>query len=222
MSKFVTYLRTSTGRQNLGIEAQRATLKTFLDREGWPPLAEFVEQESGKRNDRPELGKALALCRATGATLVIAKLDRLARNAAFLMSILDSGVDVRFCDLPSIPAGPTGRFLVQSMAAVAELEAGLISERTKAALKAAKANGVKLGGFRGTAPTAAHRESAVAVTRAKADARAADLKPIIAAARAAGCASAYSIAGYLNDKGILTARKKQWRAEQVLRLLDRI
>src|SRR5690606_29222952 len=104
--------------------------------------------ESGKRNDRPELARALSHAKLTGATLLVAKLDRLARNVRFLHSVLESGVEVAFCDLPQVQ-GAMGRFIVNQMAGVAELEAGLISERTKAALNAAKARGVQLGGYRG-------------------------------------------------------------------------
>ena len=112
--------------------------------------------ESGKANDRPELAKALVHCKLTGATLIVAKLDRLCRDQAFLMSVWTGTGDggVVFCDLPSIPAGPVGKFILQQMASVAELERGLISQRTKAALAAAKERGVKLGGFKGYIPDA--------------------------------------------------------------------
>jgi DNA invertase Pin-like site-specific DNA recombinase len=107
----------------------------------------FEEVETGKLNTRPALAQALAACRAMHATLIIAKLDRLARNAAFLLSVVEgSGAGgVVFCDLPQVPPGPSGKFVIAIMAAVAELEAGLISERTKAALAQAKARGVRLG-----------------------------------------------------------------------------
>jgi len=138
--RYVAYYRVSTGaqgRSGLGIEAQRETAKRFLAAEGggWPPLASFTETESGRRSNRPQLAKALAACRAHRATLVVAKVDRLTRSQAFLETLRDSGVEVRLCDLPDVK-GATGRFLLAQMAAVAELEAGLISERTKAALAA--------------------------------------------------------------------------------------
>ena len=104
--------------------------------------------ESDKRSDRPKLAKALAHAKAIGATVVFAKLDRLTRNVDLLRSLVASDVDLVFCDLPHVPTGAMGRFLLTQMASVAELEAGLISERTKAALAAAKARGVKLGGVR--------------------------------------------------------------------------
>ena len=136
MTKHIAYYRVSTDRQKrsgLGLEAQQATVQAFLG-DGCPPVMEFTETESGRNNHRTELNKALAACRVHEATLVIAKLDRLSRNQGFLMSLIDGGVDVVFCDVPEIPSGATGRFILQQMAAVAELEAGLISERTKAAL----------------------------------------------------------------------------------------
>src|SRR5260370_37204361 len=142
--RFISYLRVSTagqGRSGLGVEAQRQAVETYLNGGKWTLIKEFVEIESGKRSDnRPELAKALALCRAHRAALVVAKVDRLARSQGFLSRILEAGVDVRFCDLPQIE-GPTGRFLLQSMMSVAELEAGMISARTKAALAASQARG---------------------------------------------------------------------------------
>ncbi len=106
-------------------------------------MAEFQEVESGKRADRPQLAAALAACRTRRAVLVIAKLDRLARNARFLLSVVEGSGEagVVFCDLPSVPAGPIGKFMVTQLAAVAELEAGLTSQRTKAALAVEGARG---------------------------------------------------------------------------------
>ncbi|MGY3465500.1 hypothetical protein ACVW0I_002371 [Bradyrhizobium sp. LM6.11] len=138
--KVVAYYRVSTdrqGRSGLGLDAQRVAVQGFIDASGgWPPVSEFTETESGRKVDRPQLAAALAACRVHRAVLVIAKLDRLSRNQSFLMALIDGGVDVLFCDLPQIPAGAVGRFMLQQMSAVAELEAGLISERTKAALAA--------------------------------------------------------------------------------------
>src|ERR1700733_12221106 len=129
--KFVSYLRVSTdkqGRSGLGVEAQREAVARYLNGGSWKLVAEYVETESGKRSDRPKLAAALAHAKAIGATVVFAKLDRLYRNAKFLLTLIDSGVDVVFCDLPQIPPGAMGRFMLTQMAAVAELEADLISE----------------------------------------------------------------------------------------------
>ncbi len=179
--RFVSYLRVSTDRQGksgLGLEAQRAAVENYLNGGKWKLIKEFVEVESGRRSDRPKLAEALAMCRAHRTALVVAKVDRLARSQNFLSRILEAGVDVRFCDLPQIE-GPTGRFLLQSMMAVAELEAGMISARTKAALAASKARGTRLGGFRGRAGTAADTARARAARTVKASDLARSIAPII-------------------------------------------
>jgi DNA invertase Pin-like site-specific DNA recombinase len=133
--KFISYLRVSTdrqGRSGLGLEAQRDAVTHYLDGGEWKLVAEYIEVESGKRAARPKLAAALARAKALGATLV------LTRNVDLLRSLVASGVDLVFCDLPQVPAGAMGRFLLTQMASVAELEAGLISERTKAALRVAR------------------------------------------------------------------------------------
>ena len=153
--KFVSYLRVSTktqGQSGLGIEAQREAVARYLNGGSWTLVAEFKEIESGRNADRRELENALALCRAHRAALVVANVSRLTRSVAFLSKLLATDVEIRFVDLPQIE-GPTGRFLLQQMASVAELEAGMIGKRTKDALAAAKARGVALGGFRGRAGT---------------------------------------------------------------------
>ena len=224
-SRFVSYLRVSTdrqGRSGLGLEAQRAAVEAYLNGGAWKLVAEFVEVESGRRADRPELANALALCRAHRAALVVAKVDRLARSQSFLSRILEAGVDVRFCDLPQIE-GPTGRFLLQSMMSVAELEAGMISARTKAALAASKARGKKLGGFRGRAGTAADTALARMARSQKADAQAEALAPIIARIDATGTAPLRSVAATLNAEGIPTPRASGvWTATTVARLKNRL
>jgi DNA invertase Pin-like site-specific DNA recombinase len=132
-----------------------------------------LEVESGKNSDRPALEKALAAARLHRASLVVSKVDRLTRSVAFLSRLLEAGVDVSFADLPQIE-GATGRFLLQQMVAVEELEAGMISARTKAALQSAKRHGKKLGGNRGVKPTAKMRALSTAALQRRADARAAD------------------------------------------------
>src|ERR1700751_2424120 len=158
--KFVCYYRVSTsrqGRSGLGLEAQREAVKTYLNGGNWTIVDEYTEVESGKNSDRPALEKALAAARLHRASLVVSKIDRLTRSVAFLSRLLEAGVDVRFADLPQIE-GATGRFVLQQMVAVAELEVGMISTRTKAALAAAKARGKRLGGNRGVVPTARMRK----------------------------------------------------------------
>ncbi len=152
---FIAYCRVSTdrqGRSGLGLEAQLETIKAYLGPHARLSCEPYVEVESGKKAARPELLKALQRCRETGASLLVAKLDRLSRNVPFLRSLIDGDVDVAFCDVPALAPGAMGRFILTQMAAVAELEAGLISERTRAALRAAKARGVVLGGDRGYRP----------------------------------------------------------------------
>ena len=144
--KFVSYLRVSTDKQGqtgYGVDAQRAAVASYLNGGDWQLLGEFVEVESGKRNDRPELEKALAACRKQKAKLVIAKLDRLARNVALIANLMDGKVDFVCCDMPQ-----ANRLTIHVLAAVAEHEREMISDRTKAGLAAAKARGVKLGGPR--------------------------------------------------------------------------
>ncbi|SEH52262.1 recombinase family protein [Magnetospirillum fulvum] len=213
--RFVAYYRVSTdkqGQSGLGLEAQKEAVRVFLAGKGWPPVAEFVEVESGRKSDRAQLAAALAVCRLHKATLVIAKLDRLARNAAFLLNLRDAGVDFVACDMPD-----ANRLTVGIMALVAEDEAERISARTKAALAAAKARGVKMGGFRGYAPTDEDRAQAAQAKREKA--KRPDLLPIIDAIRAEGITSASGIARALNERGIPTSRGGQWQAVQVQRFL---
>ncbi len=221
---FVAYYRVSTGRQGrsgLGIEAQQAAVATYLNGGDWKIVAEFTEVESGKRSDRPELDKALAAARLHRAPLVVSKVDRLTRSVAFLSRLLEAGVDVRFAGLPQIE-GATGRFLLQQMVAVAELEAGMISARTKAALAAAKRRGKRLGGDRGVKPSRQTQAKGAAATRSKALSRASDLAPLIAELRQQGATSLRMIADGLNERGIPTARGDgKWSAVQVQRVLSR-
>jgi DNA invertase Pin-like site-specific DNA recombinase len=166
---------------------------------------EFTEIENGKRSDGPKLDEALAAARLHRCPLIVSRVDRLTRSVSFLSKLLDANVDVRFADLPQIE-GATGRFLLQQMAAVAELGAGLISTRTKAALAAAKRRGVKLGGFRGTMPTSRSSARARAALQARADERADDVLPIVRELQKGGAASLRAIAAGLNERGIPTAR----------------
>ena len=205
--KFISYLRVSTdkqGRSGLGLEAQRAAVESYLNSGRCTLAAEYVEAESGKRCDRPKLAKALAHAKAIGATVVFAKLDRLTRNVDLLRSLVTSDVDLVFCDLPHVPPGAMGRFLLTQMASVAELEAGLISERTKAALAAAKARGVKLGnpnGARALRGKQVGNRQAVAVVGANAERRAGNLRAMVDDLRCHGITSVRAIAAQLNERG---------------------
>src|SRR5215218_2936340 len=187
--RFIAYHRVSTaqqGRSGLGLEAQRQAVADYLDGGAWTLVAEYTEVESGKRADRPELAKALAACRAHRAVLVIAKLDRLSRNAHFLLGLQKAGVEFVAADMPT-----ANRLTAGIMALVAEEEARMISARTKAALAAAKVRGKALGGAREGAAERARGIGAkgTAALRAKADARAADMAPMIRAWQAAGVTS---------------------------------
>jgi len=210
--------RHDQGKSGLGVEAQRQAVATYLNGGNWRIVAEFVKVESGKRSDRPQLDKALATARVRQVPLVVAKVDRLTRSVAFLSRLLEAGVDVRFADLPMIE-GATGKFLLQQMAAVTELEAGMISARTKAALAAAKRRGVKLGGDRGARLTAKARAVGRAALQERARNRAADLAPTIKELQAAGSESLWAIAAGLDERGIPAARGGKWSAVQVSRLI---
>jgi DNA invertase Pin-like site-specific DNA recombinase len=227
LPRFVSYLRVSTdgqGRSGLGLEAQRQAVAAYVTQAGGEVVAEFQEVESGKRADRPQLAAALASCRTRRAALVIAKLDRLARNARFLLSVVEGSGEagVVFCDLPTVPAGPVGKFLVTQMAAVAELEAGLISQRTRAALAVAKARGVRLGNPSPTPATPAMAAAARAARSRHVTERAGDVLAVVRQVQAEGASSLRTIAAELHARGVLTPTgKPQWSAAQVRRVLAR-
>jgi DNA invertase Pin-like site-specific DNA recombinase len=226
--KFVSYLRVSTdkqGRSGLGIEAQRGAVERYLNGGQWTVAAEYVETESGRRSDRPKLAAALAHAKAIKAKLLFAKLDRLTRNVDLLRSLVASDVDLVFCDLPNVPPGPMGRFLLTQMAAVAELEAGLIGERTKNALAAAKARGVKLGnpnGARALRGKQVGNADAVARIKAKAAQHAADLRGIVDDIRLSGITTVRGIGEELQSRGIRAPRGDTWHPTAVARLLNRL
>ncbi len=218
--KWISYLRVSTqrqGRSGLGLEAQRHAVDDHLNGGDWKLIKEFVEVESGKRADRPQLEAALAACRVYGAKLIIAKLDRLSRNAHFLLGLQSAGVDFVAADMPT-----ANRLTVGIMALMAEHEGQAISKRTKDALAAAKRRGVKLGGDRGVIPTAKSRAKALAAIEERVSERAADLSPTIKELQAAGASSLRAIAAGLNARGIPTTRGGEWSAMQVARVLGRL
>lgn len=218
--KFVAYYRVSTGKQKLsglGLAAQQHAVREYLNGGKWKLLEEVTEVESGKHSDRPQLALALALCRLHKATLVVAKLDRLARNVHFLSGLMESGVEFHACDTPG-----ANRFTIHVLAAVAENEAQSISARTKAALAAAKARGTVLGGDRGNLTDALRkraRKNSAKVRQQQAAKRASDLMPIIQKLRAGGATSLRQLAGALTAHGIPAPRGGEWQAVQVQRVL---
>jgi DNA invertase Pin-like site-specific DNA recombinase len=237
--KFISYLRVSTdkqGRSGLGIEAQRDAVVGYLNGGQWKLAAEYVETETGKRSDRPKLAAALSHAKAIGAKLVFAKLDRLTRNVDLLRALVASGVDLAFCDLPSVPPGPMGRFLLTQMAAVAELEAGLIAERTKNALAVARKRIEKTGqrgrphikrlgnpnGARALKGKQMGNMEAVAKIKANAAQRAGDLKAIVDDIKRTGITSVRGIEDELHARGIKAPRGDTWHPTAVARLLNRL
>lgn len=223
--KFVAYYRVSTerqGRSGLGLDAQKRAVADFLNGGRWELVAEFTEVESGRRADRVALQHALAACRLHGATLVVAKLDRLSRNAAFLLTLRDSGARFVAADMPD-----ANHLTVGILALVAQHEAEAISARTKAALAAAKARGTPLGAHNpkcrpldGAARASGTAESA-ATRRVIAEQRARDLAPTVAELRAAGAKSLRALARGLNERRIPAPRQGLWTAAQVSRVLCR-
>jgi DNA invertase Pin-like site-specific DNA recombinase len=233
---YVSYLRVSTqkqGESGLGLEAQRKAVEDYLDGGRWTLLAEFIEVESGKREDRPKLTAALAYCKLTGARLVIAKLDRLSRDAHFLLGLQKAGVKFVAADLPE-----ANEMVVGLLAVVAQAERKMISDRTKAALAAVKARGVKIGGWReagvlrkdGTISKGSpkfgpqHHEAARRARQAASREHAQGLAPMITELRSRGITSLGGIARALEERGVLTASKKdsRWSPMQVSRVLSQL
>lgn len=254
VTKLIVYIRVSTqkqGRSGLGLDAQLTAVNQYVAARGGVIVKEYREVESGKINERPELAKALAHARRIKATLIFAKLDRLARNARFLLGIVEDGVErgvsIVFCDFPDIPEGPQGKFILTNMAAVAELEAGLISERTTNALAEYKENGYvprriqklypdgvpaeiealyagKLGAAHPDCRQLTYEDALKGTARAAeqrtAQAKAAyeDIAPFVAELRAEGL-SLSQIAEKLNEEGHTTRQGAAWNKVQVMRVL---
>ena len=212
-TRYVAYFRVSTasqGKSGLGLEAQRQAVLDYINGNGARILAEYVEVESGARNDRPQLARALAQCALLGAVLVIAKLDRLARSVSFIAALMDSGVDFIATDFPQ-----ANRLTIHILAAVAEHEREMISSRTKVALAAAKARGVKLGNPNLTAAARAKGRKASALALAKrAKERAALVIPTIRELQAGG-ASLHKVAEALNAKGVPSPRGGKWYGSSI-------
>jgi DNA invertase Pin-like site-specific DNA recombinase len=207
----VAYLRVSTQRQGisgLGLEAQQEAIEAHARASGLPIIATFTEIESGTVNDRPQLTEALQLCRRRKAVLLIARLDRLSRSLSFVARLLDANVEIRAADMPE-----ANRMVLQMLAVFAEHERRLISERTKAALAAAKARGVRLG-VHGAVLARQHRHAA--------EEYAEGLRGQDAECWAEGAASCRQLAAALNSRGIRSRSGGRWHAASVSRLLTRL
>lgn len=219
--KFVTYLRVSTdqqGRSGLGLEAQRESVRAYLGGIPSTSVGEFMEVESGRKANRPELMKAISMCRIYGAVLLVAKLDRLSRNAHFLLGLKEANVDFVCCDSPN-----ANRLTVGIMAMVAEEEARLISVRTKAALEAAKRRGVKLGRPNLSREASALGAAASATSRSeRSRQRALDIKPVIDEIVERGFSTSAEITRELNVRNIPAAQGGAWTITQLQRLLTLI
>jgi DNA invertase Pin-like site-specific DNA recombinase len=221
MTQLVAYIRVSTvrqGRSGLGIEAQRAALASFSEREGCEIVAEFVEIETGKGADaldrRPQLAAALAMAKKAGASVVVAKLDRLSRDVAFIADLMARRVPFIVAELGA-DADP---FMLHLYAALAEKERNLIADRTRVALAARKAQGVRLGNPVNLAEAGA---KGAATQRAEADAFAANVLPVVRQIQAAGARTPRAIATALNARGVHTVRGGEWYDSTVRNLLAR-
>jgi DNA invertase Pin-like site-specific DNA recombinase len=219
--RFVAYYRVSTdrqGRSGLGLDGQREAVEAHANRVGGEIVASYQETESGKDNERPELHKALHHAKVTGATLLIAKLDRLSRDAAFLLTLQNSGVSFVAADMPD-----ANELTVGIMAVVAQQERRMISERTRKALQQAKANGKRLGNPNGAEPLRRAGKGNTAAVRAiqeQAKDHARDVLPIIEAIRAEGTTTLRGIARELNNRGIQTPRGAKWYPASVRNVLQ--
>ena len=219
--KFISYLRVSTdkqGRSGLGVEAQRQAIQNYLNGGNWKLLKEYIEVESGKNDERPKLTEALQACKLTGATLLIAKLDRLSRNVRFIAELMDSGADFIACDFPQ-----ANRLTIHILASVAEHEREMISKRTKDALRAAKARGTQLGSPENLTKHAAEKGRVLGreARIAKADEHARMVYSAITSYREEGV-SLRAIARKLNEDNTLTPRGKTWTPTAVKRVIERV
>jgi DNA invertase Pin-like site-specific DNA recombinase len=221
--KVVSYQRVSTVRQGvsgLGLQAQAQAITDYATQRGAVVVGSFTEVESGKSNDRPELIEALHLAKVTGATLLIAKLDRLSRNAAFLLTLRDSGVRFVAADMPD-----ANDLTVGIMSLVAQQEREAISKRTRDALQVAKARGAKLGNPNGAAALRRAGKGNTAGLKAikdGADHHALNLAPVVEALRSEGVSSLGGIAAALNQRGMLTPRGGRWHKSSVSNLVARL
>ena len=214
--RFVAYYRVSTekqGRSGLGLEAQRQDVEAYLNGGSWKLVAEFTEIESGKRSERPKLAEAIKTAKKHKATLVIAKLDRLSRNVAFIANLMEAGADFVAVDMPH-----ANKLTIHILSAVAEHEREMISQRTRAALAAAKSRGVKLGNRSNIGVAQANSRT---IRTAEADQFASNIQPVVLQIKAAGIRTLSGIAEALNARGLRTPRGGDWQAVQVKRVLGR-
>jgi DNA invertase Pin-like site-specific DNA recombinase len=208
--RYIAYYRVSTdrqGRSGLGLEAQQKAVLDFLSA-GGELVEEYTEIESGKKNDRPELAKAILACKKKKATLVVARLDRLSRSVHFISGLMEQQVPFKSTEFPD-----ANGFTLHIHAAVAEQERLLISERTKAGLERAKARGIKLG---------THGKVLAKRNRERADEQAKALEPVLRELRKAGKHTVRSIADALNERQVPSPRGGNWHAQSVANLLKRI
>jgi DNA invertase Pin-like site-specific DNA recombinase len=209
--RFIGYFRVSTdrqGRSGLGLEAQREAVLRYLAGVGGQLQGEFIEIESGKRNDRPQLAAAIAAAKKARATLIIAKLDRLARNVHFISGLMESGVDFVAADNPH-----ANKLMVHMLAAFAEHEREQISQRTKDALAAAKTRGIRLGRNGADRLAPAYRSAAME--------RARQLAPVLTELKLAGL-SVRRMAAELMARGVPTPNGAKWHGQTVRRMIDRV
>jgi DNA invertase Pin-like site-specific DNA recombinase len=209
--RFIAYFRVSTdrqGRSGLGLDAQREAVAQFLTARSATIIAEFVEIESGSKSDRPKLREALDACQRERAVLLIAKLDRLARSVAFIANLMDTNTDFVACDMPH-----ASRLILHVMAAFAEHERQIIGERTKAALAAARARGVRLGA-NGAVLADKHKAAATAFAD--------EIGWAVTAAREAGARTTRQIADHLNTVGVRSRQGGRWHPASVARTLRRL
>lgn len=216
---YIAYLRQSTVKQELsglGIEAQREIIRNYLkDKKA---ISEYIETESGKKSDRPKLIEALSECRKTGATLIVAKLDRLSRNVAFTSKLLESDVEIVFCDFPQ-----ANRLILHIISSIAEYEAGLISQRTKQSLQAKKARGVQLGKSENLMNKFEQAvQNSIVTNKAKADNNPNNMRAIaLLRSLSMQGKSLSEMTCLLNEQGFVTSKGCKFQITQVKRLLVR-
>lgn len=216
---YVAYLRVSTQRQGtsgLGLHAQQDIIRKYLN--GNTPVAEFIEVESGRKSDRPKLHEALELCKKKKATMIVAKMDRLSRNVAFTSQLLDSGIEIVFCDFPR-----ANRLVLTIIAAISEYEATLIRQRTRAALQVKKKQGCQLGKPENLMNNLAKAQANSRRTNQEKALNNPNNKRAVAILRSLvkNTSNMSEIARTLNKEGFLTSRGGHFSSKQVSLLIDR-